>query len=104
MLVLAQLFNSFNARSETVTAFHRAFANRWLWVAVGLSALLQVAVVQLSFFNRAFTTTPMSLEQWLACLAMASAVLWASEIRKLLLRLGSPSAPAVAHGRAAGVP
>lgn len=104
VLVLAQLFNSFNARSETVTAFHRAFANRWLWVAVGLSALLQVAVVQLSFFNRAFTTTPMSLEQWLACLAMASAVLWASEIRKLLLRLGSPSAPAVAHGRAAGVP
>ncbi|HEY5185602.1 MAG TPA: cation-translocating P-type ATPase C-terminal domain-containing protein [Actinomycetes bacterium] len=91
VLVLAQLFNSFTARSETVTAFHRVLANRWLWGAVGLSALLQVAVVQLPFFNRAFTTTPLSLEQWLACLAMASAVLWASEIRKLFLRLGSRS-------------
>jgi potassium/sodium efflux P-type ATPase len=86
VLVLAQLFNAFNARSETVTALHGLFTNAWLWGAVGLSVLLQVAVVQLPFFNQAFTTTPLSPDQWLVCVAMASAVLWASEIRKLVLR------------------
>jgi P-type Ca2+ transporter type 2C len=45
VLVLAQLFNALNARSETGTAFHRLFANRWLWGAIALSAALQVAVV-----------------------------------------------------------
>ncbi|MGZ8815325.1 MAG: hypothetical protein ACXWZI_15395, partial [Mycobacterium sp.] len=34
----------------------------------------------------AFTTEPLSLAQWLVCIAMASTVLWASEIRKLILR------------------
>ena len=43
VLVLAQLFNALNARSETASAFHRLFANRWLWGAIVLSALLQVA-------------------------------------------------------------
>ena len=86
VLVFAQLFNTLNARSETRTAFHRFFANRWLWAAIGLSALLQVAVVQLPFLNEAFTTAPLSLTQWLMCTALASSVLWVSEIRKLILR------------------
>src|SRR5690606_7678067 len=38
VLVLAQLFNALNARSETVTAFQRLFTNRWLWGAIALSA------------------------------------------------------------------
>ena len=86
VLVLAQLFNTLSARSEAGTAFHRFFANRWLWVAIGASALLQVAVVHLPFLQGAFTTEPLSFLQWLVCLAMASTVLWASEIRKLTLR------------------
>ncbi|BBZ73796.1 cation-translocating P-type ATPase [Mycobacterium paraseoulense] len=86
VLVIAQLINCINARSETRSAFHRFFANRWLWAAIGLSALLQVAVVQLPVLNTAFTTTPLSLSQWLVCIAMASTVLWVSEIRKLVLR------------------
>ena len=89
VLVLAQLFNALNARSETRTAFHRLFANPWLWGAIALSTLLQVAVVELPLLNDAFTTAPLSLEQWLVCVAIASTVLWASEIRKLVLRLRS---------------
>ena len=86
VLVLAQLFNCFNARAETRSAFHGLFGNRWLWGAVALSAALQVAVVHVGFLNRAFGTTPLSLEQWGVCVAMASGVLWFSELRKAITR------------------
>jgi len=87
VLVLTQLFNCFNARSASASAFRAAFSNRWLWAAVALSAALQVAVVHLPFLNLAFGTVPLSAGQWCVCVAMASGVLWFSEGRKLLLRV-----------------
>ena len=86
VLVFAQLFNCFNARSETASAFHRVFANPWLWSAIALSVALQVAVVHLAFLNAAFGTLPLDASQWLGCVTMASAVLWISELRKLVNR------------------
>jgi Ca2+-transporting ATPase len=86
VLVLTQLFNGFNARSESASAFRAAFSNRWLWAAVALSAALQVAVVHLPFLNLAFGTVPLSAAQWGVCVAMASGVLWFGEGRKLLRR------------------
>jgi P-type Ca2+ transporter type 2C len=83
-LVLAQLFNCFNARSDRATAFQRLFTNRLLWGAIALSALLQVAVVQLPFLNDAFGTAPLGLDEWLICIGLASVVLWAVEAKKLL--------------------
>jgi magnesium-transporting ATPase (P-type) len=86
VLVLAQLFNAFGSRSETASAFHRLFANRWLWAAVLVSAALQVAVVQLPFLNDAFSTAPLALGEWMVCLGLASVVLWADEAKKLIER------------------
>jgi P-type Ca2+ transporter type 2C len=60
-LVLAQLFNAFNARSDRVSAFHHLFTNAWLWGAVALSLALQVLVVQSPWLNEAFGTRPLSL-------------------------------------------
>jgi len=87
VLVFAHLFNCFNARSETTSAFHHLFVNPWLWGALALSGLLQVAVVHLPFLNLAFGTVPLTLAQWLVCAAMGSSVLWFSELRKLLRRV-----------------
>ena len=86
VLVFSQLFNCFNARSETASAFRQLFVNRWLWGAVALSLLLQVAVVQIGFLNFAFHTVPLTFGQWSVCAAMASVVLWFSELRKLASR------------------
>ncbi len=86
-LVLAQLFNCFNARSEEQSAFRHLFTNRMLWAAIGLSVSLQVAVVHLDVMNRAFGTTPLSFGDWMTCVGLASVVLWSSELRKLLTRL-----------------
>lgn len=85
-LVLAQLFNCFNARSDVQSAFRRMFTNKILWGSIALSLILQIAVVQAPGLNRAFGTTPLSFTDWLICLGLASVVLWADEIKKLLSR------------------
>ena len=86
VLVFAHLFNCFNARSETASAFTHPATNPWLWGAVALSGSLQLAVVHLEILNVAFGTAPLTLDQWLVCAAMGSAVLWFSELRKLVKR------------------
>lgn len=86
-LVFAQLFNCFNARSESVSAFRHLFVNPWLWGAIALSVVLQVAVVHVGFLNLAFGTVPLAPDQWLVCVAMASVVLWFDELRKLATRV-----------------
>ncbi|KQV92235.1 cation transporting ATPase C-terminal domain-containing protein [Pelomonas sp. Root1237] len=86
VLVLAQQFNCFNARSETASAFRRLFVNRWLWRSMGLSALLQVAVVHFPPLNLVFGTAPLSLQQRAVCVGIASSVLWVGEVRKAVMR------------------
>jgi Ca2+-transporting ATPase len=85
-LVLAQLFNCLNARSDTVSAFRHLFVNPWLWGAIALSVALQAAVVHVGFLNTAFGTVPLAPGQWLACVALASVVLWMAELRKWVVR------------------
>jgi len=85
-LVLAQLFNTLNSRSETVSALHHLFVNKWLWGAIGLGAVLQVAVVEVPVLQVAFSTEPLDLAHWAVVVAMASLVLWVDEIRKVVRR------------------
>lgn len=85
-LVLAQLFNALNSRSDSRSAFHMMFANRWLWGAMAFAVVAQVAVVEVSFLQAAFGTEPLSPGQWMMCLGLASCVLWAEEVRKIVVR------------------
>ena len=88
-LVLAQLFNCLNARSDRTSAFHGLFTNRWLWATVTVSLALQVAVVHVPALNDAFDTTPLTPGDWVISAALASAVLVAGEARKLAARSGA---------------
>ncbi len=92
-LVFFQLFNVFNARSDTRSAFGDLFVNRWLWGAIVLSLALHVLVLHVPFLQRAFDTVPLSAGDWLLCIAVASSVLWLRELSKLLTR-ERPRAPA----------
>jgi P-type Ca2+ transporter type 2C len=85
-VVLAQIFNAFNARSDLVSAFVRPFDNRLLWAAAALTVVLQIAVVHAPPLQRAFDTEALGAGQWATCVALASAVLWVDEIRKLIAR------------------
>ena len=85
-LVLFQIFNVFNCRSDEQSAFIHLFNNRWLWLTVGVSVALQVAVVYLPGLQQAFSTGPLTLADWLLCAAVASSVLWLRELSKLIIR------------------
>jgi Ca2+-transporting ATPase len=85
-LVLFQMFNVFNSRSDEQSAFIDLFNNQWLWLAVGVSLALQVAVIYLPGLQQAFSTVPLSLADWLLCAGVASSVLWLRELSKLIVR------------------
>lgn len=85
-LMLFQMFNVFNSRSDEQSAFIHLFSNGWLWLAVGVSVALQVAVIYLPGLQQAFSTVPLSLADWLLCAAVASSVLWLRELSKLVFR------------------
>lgn len=85
-LMLFQIFNVFNARSDVRSAFVGLFKNGWLWGAVLLSILLQIAVVYVPFLQRAFGTVGLSAEDWLLAVAVASSVLWIRELIKVVIR------------------
>ena len=71
---------------QSASAWPGLLANHWLWGAVALSALLQVAVVHCPLPNSAFGTVPLDAMQWLVCIGMASLVLWLGEARKMVHR------------------
>jgi P-type Ca2+ transporter type 2C len=96
VLVLAQLFNCFNSRSESSSAFRGLFRGGLLWAAVGVSLLLQVLVVCVPALNVVFGTEPLSVAEWIECVAMASAVLWVDELRKIFLRRSRAHSPGAA--------
>lgn len=90
VLVLSQLFNALNARSDTQSGLTQVFSNRWLLAAIGLSLALQIAVVQIPVFHQPFGTTALSLADWMIAAGFASSVLWVGEARKWVLRRTTP--------------
>ena len=89
ILVFAQLFNALASRSAVKSAFSGMFTNRWLWGAIALSIVLQLAVIYIPVLNTAFGTTPLHWHQWFEAIALAACVLAASELYKLAVRVFS---------------
>ena len=85
-LMLFQIFNVINARSDERSAFAGLFANVWLWAAMGGSIVLQLLVIHTPVLQRAFGTTDLAIRDWMFCAAVASSVLWLRELSKLVTR------------------
>jgi len=86
-LMLFQIFNVLNARSDERSAFVRLFTNGWLWGALGGSLALQLLVVYVPFLQRAFGTVGLRATDWLLCTGVASSVLWLREVSKFCSRV-----------------
>ncbi|MDT3446691.1 MULTISPECIES: HAD-IC family P-type ATPase [unclassified Pseudofrankia] len=86
--VLFQVFNLLNLRSGTGSVFSAGtFANRAALVAVVAVVAMQAALVTVPFLRGVFHTVPLGWREWAIAVAVASSVLWAEELRKLIARL-----------------
>jgi Ca2+-transporting ATPase len=73
-LAMAQVLHAFNARSRTRSALtSRLFSNRWLWSAVALCVLLQLAAVYVPWLQVALHTAPPDARDW-GLIAVASII------------------------------
>jgi len=82
--VLFQVFNVFNARSGSRSVFTTyLFTNRKLWLALVGVLSLQIAAVHWPPAQTVFTTTALSLGDWLLAASVAASILLIEEGRKL---------------------
>jgi Ca2+-transporting ATPase len=87
MLAMCQWFNVLNCQSSTTSALRLGLLrNRWLLGGLALSVLLQAGVLYAPFMNALFHTQPLPPATLLPLVALASSVLWAEELRKLVVR------------------
>jgi Ca2+-transporting ATPase len=83
VLIMFEMFNAFNCRSEKHSVFKVGpFSNRFLVAAVISSVLMQLIVVHVHFFNVILDTVPLGLLDWALILAISFTVLIAVEIGK----------------------
>jgi Ca2+-transporting ATPase len=80
VFVMYQIFNVFNCRSER--GFSNRFSNKFLFLAVLASVLLQLGVIYLPFLQGIFRTTALDVFDWILILLVASTILvsdWLAE-------------------------
>jgi Ca2+-transporting ATPase len=87
-LALTQVFHSFNARSQRRSAFtSRIFTNGWLWGAVLMCLLLQVAAVSVPLLQRVLRTVAPTSWDWAVIAACSMAPIAVVEFVKWVERI-----------------
>jgi len=82
-LGIDSLFYVFSCRSLRHSIFHsHFFSNKYLLLAVGLGALLQISAVYLPIFQNVLQTVPLKLYEWSVVLAISLTVIIIIEIIK----------------------
>lgn len=81
-LVVMQLANALNSRSDCASVANHLFTNRWLWVSLVGAVLAQVAVVYAPVLQRAFGTAPLGWPHWIVAVGAGAAVIAVEEAVK----------------------
>jgi P-type Ca2+ transporter type 2C len=86
-LMMFQLFNVYNCRSNWRSAFSGFFDNQWLLAAVAVSLFTHVLVIYVPVLQTAFHTIPLTIFDWLIATGVASTLLVGMELVKWVLRV-----------------
>ncbi|WP_455129374.1 cation-translocating P-type ATPase [Pseudoramibacter alactolyticus] len=86
VLGLSQLTHVLNVRSESKTAFHNLFTNRYLWGALCISTFVQLIVIFVPGLHLFFRVRMLAPMQWLTVALAALAPLVVVEVTKWLGR------------------
>jgi Ca2+-transporting ATPase len=91
VLAFSQLGHVMAVRSDRTFLFQQGLlSNKPLLISVGMTLLLQLAVIYLPFFNEIFRTQALEMKELLFCVGMALIVFHAVEIEKWVRKkLGS---------------
>ena len=86
-LALAQVFHAFDARSQNRSIFSsRLFTNGWLWGAVAICLILQVAAVYVPLLQKVLRTVPPTTFEWGVIVACSLLPVVVVELVKLAAR------------------
>jgi len=85
VMAFSQLFNMYNMRSLKKSVFEIGFfSNKYVNIAIILSVIIQVGIIELPFFQRIFSFEFVTLFEFLILIALSSFVLWTGELYKYL--------------------
>jgi len=84
-MVLMEMVNSYNSRSDNSLFKINPFANSKLNLAVAFSVLLTIMIVQVPYLSSIFGTTPLVVKEWLMVVTLSLSALVMAEIAKLVL-------------------
>jgi Ca2+-transporting ATPase len=86
-LMMFQLFNVYNCRSNWRSAFSGFFDNKWLLVAVVFSLSTHVLVIYVPLLQTAFHTVALSAIDWLVVTGVSATLLVIVEVGKVVTRV-----------------
>ena len=85
VIVFAQLFNMFNARSLNLSFFSKELkTNIYFWYALAISIAVQIIVLTFTPISRFLRLERLSLVEICISLLLASLVWWVVEIKKFI--------------------
>ena len=88
----ATIFFALETNDELRSVFSREMlASRRLLQMCGWSLLATFLITAPDFMHKIFTTTDLTIGQWVICIAVASLVLWVAEIVKVFRRRAAKS-------------
>jgi P-type Ca2+ transporter type 2C len=91
VMAFSQLFNVFNMRSLKLSIFKIGFfSNKVINVALLVSVLVQIMIIEVPFFMDMFSFKAMTLIEFCVLILISSLILWAGELYKLRFRTTSP--------------
>ena len=82
--IMAIIWNSLNARTESMNLFENLFKNRNFILVMSAVTIIQVLIIQ--FGGEVFGTTPLTLTNWLWVILIAFAIIPIDLIRKVIVK------------------
>lgn len=88
VLCFNQLGNAMAVRSETVSVFKLGpLSNKFMFYAITITVVLQLAIIYLPMFNRIFKTQPLTINELLLTILLSAVIFLAVEIEKFIKRI-----------------
>lgn len=85
IMAFSQLFNVFNMRSLKLSVFKIGmFSNKYVNIAIFVSIIIQLMIIELPFFERLFQFDPISFGEFMILGIVSSLVLWIGELYKYM--------------------